>query len=538
MTNRRTLLRSLATVAGVSMAGCSEIDPASEEPTSRPRRTESPIPRTTTPDEVRSEFDRVVNVVDAGADPEGTRLIDDVLHAEAADDTLLYFPPGRYRVGQVRFENRSRFGLIGDDATLIPDVRGRNVLLNFYAVTDLHVEGFHVDSTAENTLAWTGITCVGGDNTITDYTVEGFGDVSEPTFGLTLTVQGSDTTLVVNRVDLSDGAERGIATFVFPRREFPDPNQPPGTLTFRDCVMKGWGGEGLYASAHSGPVSVVGGEYANNAIDQVRVGGGNASNRALIRDVSVSVSRMPPYTPPSRQVMRGIWLKEGDGVTIENCHVSLDGVAPTQTTGAIVLNEQFGRATIRDTTVTTSVSRPAVVAASPASQFDPQQMPSLDHLPSEWGVECENLRIESTAADTPGVLIVNRENCSLRGVDIHSAGSGGDGVRLRNVENCRISDAAISATRYPVIVVPNSSTPCGLSLRGSSLRSSGESDSTLLTTSSEGRFCLTPSFIADLPGEGRALALVGTEATDDRTENPRASDTEQSLYGRRTTHWW
>ena len=52
--------------------------------------------------------------------------------------------------------------------------------------------------------------------------------------------------------------------------------------------------------------------------DYVVLGGGNAGTEALIRDVSVVVDDPPEYITSTRNGnMRGIWLEEGDGVTVE-----------------------------------------------------------------------------------------------------------------------------------------------------------------------------------------------------------------------------
>lgn len=480
----------------------------------------------------------MVNVVEAGADPEAGQRIDGLLREQAADGTLLYFPPGRYRVGRVVFEDRSRFGLLGEDATLVPDVRGRNVFLAFRRAADIHVEGFHVDATGKNTAAWTAVECVGGHNVFRDYAVEGFGDVSESTFGLTLLVQGADTSLLVDRADLRDGAANGIAAFTFPRREFPDPNQPAGSLTFRDCVMKGWGAEGLYASPHSGPLAVLGGEYANNAIDQVRIGGGNAPERAVVSGVTVRVTRVPPYVPAARRVFRGIWLKEGDRATVENCDVAITGIDPAQTAGGIVVNDQFGRATVRDTEVTIDVGRPALVAKRPADEYDPQWMPSLDQLPPEWGVDCRNLSLRSVAPDAPAVEITGRSGCTFANVDVTSEGSRSDALRLREATDCRIAGASLSATRFPVLSVTYADDDCGLELRRSTLTTGLDDVGELLSVAADHQFCVGNSVFGDSSENGQVIALTRTEVNGTASTETPTGEPPLSLFGRRAERWW
>ncbi|MEA5389561.1 hypothetical protein VB779_22770 [Haloarculaceae archaeon H-GB11] len=105
-------------------------------------------------------------------------------------------------------------------------------------------------------------------------------------------------------------------------------------MTFRNCLMKNWGKEGLYASPHSGPIRVLGGEYANNAIVQVRVGSGHAPTRAIVRDVDIRVTKLHSYISDKHDLLRGIWLKEGDRALVENCRVILRNVDPKKTPGA------------------------------------------------------------------------------------------------------------------------------------------------------------------------------------------------------------
>ena len=47
------------------------------------------------------QYDRVVDITEAGADNSGEEPIDDVFAEEAQDDTLLKFPPGTYRANQL-----------------------------------------------------------------------------------------------------------------------------------------------------------------------------------------------------------------------------------------------------------------------------------------------------------------------------------------------------------------------------------------------------------------------------------------------------
>lgn len=470
---RRTFVRTVGAglVAG-TLAGCSILTdpetPSRTESTPTTESTATPEEATTTPEEQQDRFERVVDVTEAGADPTGSERVDDVVQELADDDTLLEFPPGRYLVGRIRLPGYRNLGLAGRDATLVADRPGRTFMLTIQRASDLLVEGFTVDASAKNTAAWCDIRCVGGTNVVRDYSVRGFVDVEERTNGFTLMVEGADTSLELDRVRLPDGAAEGAATFVFPRSSFVDPSSEPGTITFRDCVMKGWGVEGLYASAHSGPVNVIGGEYANNAIVQVRVGGGNAPANAVVRDVNVVVDRVPEYFRDEKREFRGIWLKEGDLGTVENCDVSITNVPGEIVQAGIVVNQQFGRSTIRNTRVRMDVPSPAVLVEEPTTTFDAVQMPALEHLPAEWFTQLRKLSITTTSSHVPAIQVEGRDGCLLTDVDVEASGSGADGIEFVKSRGCTIRGGSVVADRYPVLAEgPPDAEECWVSIEGS-----------------------------------------------------------------------
>lgn len=432
------------TAAAAALSGCSALRDDSDE---RPR-AEPDVDEAEALSDPHERFDTVVDMRAAGADDTGEERVDDLLRQRAGDDTLLRFPEGEYRIGRVWFEGLENFGILGEDATFVLDERGRNVFLSFKDVADLHLEGLAVDSTAENTASWLDVQCSGGSNVVRDYAVEGFGDVSERTNGLTVQAAGEETSLTIDRANLPDGAENGAATFVF-GRDFVDTDLTPGTLTFRDCVMKGWGKEGLYASEHSGLLRVIGGEYANNAIVQVRVGGGNAPARALVRDVTIRIDEVPAYMPEKNRVLRGIWLKEGDLATVENCEVTIENVNRGSVQGGIVVNNHFGRAIIRNTRVQTAFDSPALFLQRPVGTFDQEDMPALHRMPDEWWIRVENVVVDaSTASDA--VFMAGRDGCTFDGVEVDQSGSG-DGVHVQDADGCVVSGGSIAAGRFPVL---------------------------------------------------------------------------------------
>lgn len=469
--DRRSYLKTLAATGALASVGAVLTrEPPSDRETDGRNRAPRPSVTPTSDDTALDRFDTVVDVGKVGADDTGTEPVDPVLDEHAADDTLLRFPPGRYRVDHVRLEDLSNFGMVGDDATLVIGRPGAHAFLIFRRVADVLLEGFTVDSTAKNTVAWIDFRCVGGRNAIRDYEVRGFGDVAERTNGFTLMVEGQDTSLTVERADLSDGAKNGAGTFVFPRKDFTDPSREPGALTFRDCVMEGWGKEGLYASPHGGPLRVVGGEYANNAIVQVRVGGGNAPTRTRVDGVRVRVDEVPSYTPERNRVFRGIWLEEGDLATVANCDLDLASVRGGSVQAGITVNEQFGRATIRDCRIRTADPSPAISIEQPLSpsEMDEVRTPSLDHLPQRWTVSCRNVHIEGTAPGAEAILLRGRDGCRFRNVTVRQRAKNADGIRLVDADGCVLAGGSVVVPRFPGVVdaTGRSDRSCRLALRG------------------------------------------------------------------------
>ncbi|WP_223302066.1 hypothetical protein [Haladaptatus sp. R4] len=110
------------------------------------------------------QYGNVIDVTEAGADNDGNESITPVLEDNADDDTLLYFPEGEYYMdSQFRFTGFTNFGMVGQNATLIPanynDFDGggdNNYRLFRLGVVDqpgkdLRVENFTVDQTEDNT---------------------------------------------------------------------------------------------------------------------------------------------------------------------------------------------------------------------------------------------------------------------------------------------------------------------------------------------------------------------------------------------------
>lgn len=485
-------------------------------------------PKTETPSETRtaeppdSEYETVVDLQEEGADPTGEKRIDPLLKEYAGPDTKLKLPEGRYLVEGPVFRDLEHFALVGENATLVPEETGANIFLSFKEASDLHIEGFTVDQTSSDRCGWMDIRCVGGENVIRDITLDGFIDLEERTNGFTLLCEGAKTDLTLQNIDLSDGARFGAGMYIFPQRSFFDPTRQPGSITIRDCHMVGWGKEGLYGSPHGGPLSIIGGRYKNNAIVQVRVGGGNADNETTVRNTTVVVDEPPDHIATSRNGnFRGIWCEEGDLATIEGCTVDIKDTGKGYSQGGIIVSNQFGRATVRDTTIRTDEDVPALRIKTPATEFTEDSMPSLDQLPESWEVKCSSVQIEGNSGTGAAINLRDRDNCLFENLSINQTNGTRNGLLSVGSMSTQIKGGTWVTAGYPIMVGPtgkSSSQSHVLCLQGQQEIKSMQFDGNNLnlTQSSEtaGQTCIPPSVLPDSDSE--QISYIGLTEVNSR----------------------
>ncbi len=435
--NRRAYLRALgATGAAGPLAGCGGLDadpdgtatettgrtPTGGEPAEAPARENATT-------EATDRFETVVNVADEGADTAGEERVDDLLAELAADDTMLYFPAGRYRLGKWNLSGHRNIGVVGDDATFVPPAGKQDYWLAWGQLEDLLFEGFALDCTADGVAPVNHISVTGGQSAVRDVALRGHRRV--PRSGFEIAAADPDAELLFEDVRLPDGSTAGNAIYTFPKSV--------GRLRIRNCRVEDWA-EGLYASPHSGPLEIVGGHYANNGIDQVRVGGGPSG--ATVRDVTVRVD--DPEHADSKPNMRGIWMEEGGRVRIENCDIAITDLTGTYSSGAIVVGQQFGAATIADTTIRTDADAPAISVRNPIDSIEGQTMPSMDRLPEDWRVECRNVTVTGSVGSGTAIRAVDRDDCVFENICVSHPEGSRDGVLVESAEGCAVRNATIA----------------------------------------------------------------------------------------------
>lgn len=492
---RRRHLRNLAGVAlCASMTGCSWLEedtgratPTKTEGRTVDGRTETDEPTPTRKSRLEDRFESVVDVVEAGADPTGEDPINQLLEDELDDDTVFFFPEGTYHVsGLMVIQSYSNVGIVGPEATLVPTEGQRGYWLIVDDLADLLIEGVTLSNAAEATGVRTRIMVSGGTNLVRNVSVTGFHDVSERTHAFTLQVNGSDTSLVLDRVEMSDGARNGTAIYTHPADD-------PGTLRLQNCRIENWYVQGLYGSPHGGPLYVVGGRYVNNGEAQIRVGGGGTDTESVIRDVTVRVT--DPEPADRKTNIRGIWLKEGEGTLVENCDIEISNLSEYGSSGALVVGPEHGRATIKNTAL--RVDAPTFALAAPRPKEEDFVIPSLDHPPRNWDVSGENIRITGTASDQVALLLVGRPECSLRNLTIKQVGENRDGLGVIRSPRTVFEQCTCITTGYPLIAdFRDAEEGCNIGLtdvgrlESTGLEAASEGES---VPENDGRYCIDQS---------------------------------------------
>lgn len=441
--SRRRYLRSAGVVGLGLLPGCSSVPDtetrttaATSTPTGTPSTTREPT-RTATPE----RYERVVNVVEAGADPEGGQSVTPVLEEVADDDTLVHFPPGTYLFESVwRFDGYSNLGVVGDRATLVPgeDLRYWLIALD---VSDFTLAGFTLDHRGEGVGPQVQVHTTAGHSVVRDLTVRGFHDSDYITF--TPYVEDEDASMLVERLRVPDGTKGVPAVYLGP--------ESVGKITFADCYLEHCA-QGIYGSAHSGPFNVLGGVYANNNKAAIRVGAGD--HGAHIRGVHVRVDDPLSNTWTNGMNIRGIWMREGDGTFVTDCDFEMMNLEGILSDGAIVLGDLMGRATIRNTRIRMDASAYAVRAQHPSSRTEKLQ--GNQGLPDEHHLTCENLRIVGGASDLEAIRVMGRDDSTFRNISVTQPNGRRRGLVIgSNSKNCTVEGGTWVTGHYPLVVEAN-----------------------------------------------------------------------------------
>jgi hypothetical protein len=316
------MLAMLAVPGLVSIAG--PVSPDEDSPPARFEESQELSNHLVSRSEQRTnDDDGMIDVQELGADPSGSEPLDDLLQNVAADDTHLFFPEGRYRLGELsgEFEN---LVLEGTEATIVPDdrstlwrlldVRGsRNVVDGF--VFDYRDAEVPPEISIRGADGWAFRNCLFRGVQNTNLRQRGG-------FALLPAVTSEHGTGTIENVYMQDGSAppsggdtRGGIWF--------GPNNK-GTLHIDGVWMEAWAENTIYGHNTPGEVIIENSFFRNTNVAGTRIGG----NTTLRNNTYVKTGPVPKQTHPNRngEFMRGVWITGGrrefgssGSVVIENC---------------------------------------------------------------------------------------------------------------------------------------------------------------------------------------------------------------------------
>jgi hypothetical protein len=434
--SRRRFLRAVGAAGLGLLSGCSNREgPETATGTAAGTTISDATPTVTATPE---RYDRVVDVVEAGADPDGSESVTPVLEEVAADDTLLSFPPGTYLFDSTwRFEGYSNLGVAGDRATLVP-AQDLGYWLIGHDADDFTFAGFTLDHQGEAIGPQVQIHATGGQSVVRDLTVRGFHDSDH--IPLIPNVESADASLLVERLRIPDGTRGHAAVFVGPGSV--------GKLTFADCYLEGCA-QGIYGSAHSGPFYVLGGTYVDNNKAAIRAGGGD--HGAHIHGVHVRIDGPDPDRWTTPKNFRGLWLREGTNSFVTGCDIELLNLAGVGGDGAIFLDDLMGTATIRNTHIRVDDDAYAIRAQPPSG--DAASLQGNQDLPDEHHLTCENVRVTGSADRLETIRMMGRDGSTFRNVVVDQSSRERRGLVVGgDATECTVQGGSWVTGHYPFVV--------------------------------------------------------------------------------------
>jgi hypothetical protein len=413
--------------------------PPTASPTDDPPQTTATPPTTEPPpdDEAphAAEFDRVVDAVAAGADPTGGEAVNFLFDEQAVDDTLLAFEPGEYLIDYFSVYDVANFGVVStgpEPVTFVPadgDCRGGHPWAAFDSVSDLLLENVLFDFRDSSSGGPVHL-LLHGDSTVRDVTY--VGSCSNQISAFKMQVRDPQGTALFERVDARNVDDNQSLTGTFVTSDH------AGAVTFRDCILKTFSDNGLYASApglpdgRDGRVDVVNCTYRNNNVANVRLGSTDSRASGVTVEVDSSV---PGW---GRLNARGIRLRNRSGQVVENCAVTF-GTEAADSFGGVVFHPDNGGAVVRDTQITVDRDGVPAVRAFPVSD-DGADAPVF-----------ENLAIDGAATGGIAARIEGRDGTVFEGCTVAGDGADRGGLRFVDSVDCRLVDTEIDVTGPPVV---------------------------------------------------------------------------------------
>ncbi|MGM0398724.1 MAG: right-handed parallel beta-helix repeat-containing protein [Halobacteriota archaeon] len=421
-------------------------DRTTVQPTSSPATTTETAPSIPHAE----EFGNVVDVVEAGLDLDTAGPINDFIEEYAADDTLLAFPAGTFQLEPISLSGYSHLGLtaISEEVpTFVPAgeecIEGGNSAIEFNDVQDLLVDSIDFEFPGDGSGGIIRVNAA-GDVTIRNVSITGSCEAQVAQFRVD--VLNPNATGVLENLRLDNRGEDKSLTGLYVGEHH------AGTLVLRDCDVRGYSDNGLYASAaglhdgQNGVVIVEGGMYRNNNISNVRLG----TKGSQVKGVTVeSVDRQDVHLVN----VRGIRLRNQSGQIIED---SLIHIGPNSGSGfgAIVFHPENGGAKIRNSEIVVDKDEfLAINAQEPTG--NPKNGPVF-----------ENVTISGEANGEFVAKINGRNGTVFRNCTIGGSGENRNGLRFSYSENCRIEDCRIDLSGDPIVLRQSSATVVNTTIVG------------------------------------------------------------------------
>lgn len=381
------------------------------------------------------EFETVIDAQRAGADPSGTEPIGELLQDLAADDTLLSFQPGTYILPRIELSSYDHLGIAAaqdEHPTFLAPAHScidSNPHIEFADVTNLLLEGIDFDFRRDGAGGAISVIAA-GDTTVRDVTVQGSCRAQVANFRIDIRDQ-TGTGLVEN-LRTAQSQDTGWLTGAYVGKRH------SGEVTFRNCELRGYTDNGLYASAPGmengggGLVHTDRCRFRDNNISNIRLG----TPGSTARGDSIVVESPPDA---ARTNVRGLRFRRGYGQLVEDCDIRF-GSDVTESFGAIVYHPDNGGARVVNSHIRMdSDGVHAIKAFYPTG--NPKSAPVL-----------ERLSIDGDASRGYVVELKGRDGATFHDCSIEQTGSQRDGIRLAYSDNCELVDSRISVTGYPLIL--------------------------------------------------------------------------------------
>lgn len=370
-----------------------------------------------------SDYENVVDIVEEGADNSGQRPIDNVFSEHADDDTLIKFREGRYLVNKLSLWGLNHFAMVGKDATLVPGDNYKENWIGGAEVEDLRIENFTIDTTEQGVAPEMHISAYDG-LVIRNLFKKGRQNGNDTAFDFWI-LNENGTGLVENLSAPDGGNSCGVYVH----------GNNKGQMTFRNCQIEGFVGNGLYASHGSGPIKVEGGTFRNNGVAQVRLGSANS----YVKDATIEVNRRVPQNQENIN-MRGVRVSDGPGpVTVENCDIRLEN---SEGDGGVQGAFNGGSFNVLDTRIFVG-SGYTIVGADNSSSWAIYANNVTEGKPGTRTVK--NVSITGNATGREAIRL-RRDDNTLRNICIQQPGDDRDGIRFEDSQNNAVSDSTINVS--------------------------------------------------------------------------------------------